>query len=163
MKADMEFSAKLWELETAQKTAPAAPPVLKIEDREAYEIVMRFFIGLEKDTQDSWNDREMNLFSRGSARGCGESAIRKHRIRGNKPHGGRMRTDTRLECLHRDEELNAGSRDHGIEAVEPTFARVHMVLPAAPDVVAIHEVGALQEAVGLASQFLHFTGAEHLA
>jgi integrase len=56
-----EFAAKMRELEESNKLLPAAAPVLKMDDREAHQIVARFFIGLEKDTQESWDEHGMNL------------------------------------------------------------------------------------------------------
>lgn len=58
---DAEFAAKRREMANA-KRASAPPPVLSdVSEREAHDIVLRFFVGLEKISED-WSEKDFSEF-----------------------------------------------------------------------------------------------------
>ena len=55
-RVEAEFAAKRRELKNAQRANTPPPAVYELSDREAHEIVLRFFIGLEKETAEWCED-----------------------------------------------------------------------------------------------------------
>lgn len=55
-RAEAEFAAKRRELKNAHRAKTPPPVVSELSDREAHEIVLRFFIGLEKESAEWCED-----------------------------------------------------------------------------------------------------------
>ncbi|MEP6669411.1 MAG: site-specific integrase [Chthoniobacter sp.] len=63
---EAEFAAKSREIEARKRSAPTVTPkLLEIESREAHEIVTRFFVRLEKESEEWLAERESGLTEEG--------------------------------------------------------------------------------------------------
>ena len=118
-----EFDAKLREIEDGKRSAAPAPKLLEIEDRDAHEIVTRFFVGLENTSQEWWNERGPKLDEEGRETVLENLHYESAAFAGNNRWAAPDQFDGRreLDCFIESEGLNIPKDSAAYRKLRPLF------------------------------------------